>query len=222
MPLAVEEAAAAAGRAEHYEVRIVAGEHGAERVIDRVGDAGRFVEDEESGSESDNGVGDRRERDDARLVGQQDRFGVEPVGAAFHLELGEKAADVAEDDVGLALGTGDDDGFGVGVGEGEVERSHGDGKGFAAAAGHAEEDALGGAANDFGLGVIERDAEEFASEVDGIGGHTEAGDGEVHFGLADGHPCHGPTVLLISSHDRSRMATLRACEPALRSHWNPG
>ena len=85
-PFVEVEAASVTGSGEKPDIAVGGGEHGAERVVEFVGDVGGFVDDEKrDGGEATEGVGLAGEGDDAGGVGEKE--GIRVAGSAADGEV---------------------------------------------------------------------------------------------------------------------------------------
>lgn len=179
MPLVIEEAGLAVWGRHEPERATGDGEHGVEGVIERVGDEGGFIEDEEgdAGKAADIG-GDARETNDAAAVGQKERVGIAAIATRVDVELTEQSTGLVNPLTGLAGGGCGDDDERFGVMPGVMERFDGGNGGLAPLAGATEHEANSRGAQDFSL--------------DGVGLPVEAGLGPEG-GVGDGGgPLAGP------------------------------
>jgi hypothetical protein len=148
----VEPAALAKGGGEGDDGAGRDGEHGADGVVELVGDAGGFVDDQETdaGVAAD-GVFQAGEADHAAAVDQLQAEGAASIAGRVSAESVVEAEELTIDLLGLAQSRGEHEDEGTGLVEGLVEGESGGDGALAGLAAAEEEGVLSFAEEEFGL-----------------------------------------------------------------------
>jgi hypothetical protein len=180
--LVVEEAALAKGSGDKDDISAADGEGWAEGVIERIGHAGRFIDDEERGvgEAADVGVDGRESDDTGSVGGEADAVAGDLIGDEPDAGCVAERENFGEGFGGLTFARREDDAEGSGLKDGTMGKDDGRDRGLAKLAVAVERDAAAERSEDTRLGGIGLEIERIARK----GGDTHTLRKEVGVGLA--------------------------------------